>query len=166
VNTVVMTLPLRDLPADLAIAPAPAPGLRLVERSIGEGIGDVHQLKGGATEFAARDSARQQGWQGGQIFLSLRSINGLAACGMARLADGHVGLFSLRTLPAEQGRGHARLLVAHLLAWGRAQGAHTGFLQVDENNAAAIAVYRHFGFAPRYAYWQRIGPTPAQENHE
>lgn len=167
-NTVVMTIPLLNLPG--AALPAPAPGLRLVERSIGDGVAEVHQLKGSDREFAAQDIARQQRWQGRQIFLSLRSINGLLSCGMARIEDGHVCIFSLRTAPSEQGKGHAKLLVAQLLAWGREQGAHTGFLQVDENNTPAVAVYRRFGFAMRYPYWQRIGPefsmTSSQEKHE
>ncbi len=159
INTVFMSMPL-DRPIDAA---APAPGLRIVERTVPEGIAEVHRLKSSDPALAAIDIARQELWIGPQIFLSLRSINGLLCCGMARLENGHVGIFSLRTPPAEQGRGHAKLLVAHLLAWGQAQGAHTAFLQVDENNAAAIAVYTRFGFAPRYPYWQRIGPHPIPE---
>ncbi len=158
INTVVMTMPLHGVGDAAAPAPAPAPGLRLIERNISDGIADVHRIKGTHSADAARDIERQKLWQGAQIFLSLRSINGLLCCGMARVENGHVCLFSLRTAPAEQGKGYAKLLVAHLLAWGREQGAHTGFLQVDENNMPAIAVYRRFGFLPRYPYWQRIGP--------
>ena len=152
INTVVMTMPLHDF----AGAAALAPGLRLIERSIADGIGDVHRLKGSSTDVTAHDIERQQQWQGAQIFLSLRSINGLLCCGMARIENGHACIFSLRTAPSALGKGHAKLLVAHLLAWGREQGAHTGFLQVDENNTPAIAVYRRFGFMPRYPYWQRV----------
>ena len=153
INTVVMTVSLQGLPA----ATAPAPGIRLVERSIGDGIADVHRMKGTAGDEASRDIERQKLWRGKEIFLSLRSINGLLACGMARIEAGHACIFSLRTPPPEQGKGYAQQLVAHLLAWGREQGAHTGFLQVDENNFPAIAVYRRFGFVARYPYWQRIG---------
>ncbi|HEX9392027.1 MAG TPA: GNAT family N-acetyltransferase [Usitatibacteraceae bacterium] len=154
INTVFMSMPLREPIA----ATEPAPGIRVIERSVAEGIAEVHRLKGTEAAMAALDVERQQLWCGPQIFLGLRNINGLLCCGMARIEDGHIGIFSVRTPPAEQGKGHAKLLIAHLLAWGQSQGAHTGFLQVDENNAPAIAVYRRFGFAPRYPYWQRIGP--------
>ena len=152
INTVVMTMPLHEFANTAALKP----GMRLIVRSIADGIGDVHRLKGSSNGVVVHDIERQQLWQGAQIFLSLRSINGLLCCGMARIENGHACIFSLRTAPSELGKGHAKLLVAHLLAWGREQGAHTGFLQVDENNTPAIAVYRRFGFTPRYPYWQRV----------
>jgi len=51
------------------------------------------------------------------------------------------------------------MLVAYLLAWGLEEGATRAFLQVDKANAAAIAVYRKFGFEPAYTYWHRVQPA-------
>ena len=81
---------------------------------------------------------------------------------MARVQEGHVGLFTMRTAEKSRGQGYASLLVAHLLDWARGQGARVAFLQVDQTNEPAIRVYRRFGFVPRYSYWQRL--QPAQTN--
>ena len=83
---------------------------------------------------------------------------------MARVQNGHVGIFTMRTAEKLRGKGYASLLVAHLLAWGRRNGAHTAFLQVDQANEAALNVYRRFGFTSRYGYWQRLQPDEGQRD--
>ncbi len=154
-DTFMMTLQL----SDLKLPPDVPAGLRVIERSSADGIADVHQLKGSTQAMAERDAARQSLWRGPERCLALKSINGLLGCGMARVQNGNVGIFTMRTAEKSRGRGYASLLVAQLLAWGRSQGAHAAFLQVDQANAAAVRVYRRFGFAPRYGYWQRVQPV-------
>ena len=151
-DTYMMTLQLSDskVPSDV-----PA-GLRVIERNSIDGIADVHQLKGSTPAMAERDAVRQSLWRGPERYFALKSINGLLGCGMARVQNGHVGIFTMRTAEKSRGKGYASLLVAQLLAWGRSQGAHAAFLQVDQANEAAVRVYRRFGFAPRYGYWQRV----------
>ncbi|MEO8385375.1 MAG: GNAT family N-acetyltransferase [Betaproteobacteria bacterium] len=151
-DTFMMTLQLSDTKAEYDI---PA-GLRVIERSGIDGIADIHQLKGSSATLAERDATRQSLWRGPERYLALKSINGLLSCGMARVQNGHVGIFTMRTAEKSRSKGYATLLVAQLLAWGRSLGAHTAFLQVDQSNEAAISVYRRFGFAPRYGYWQRV----------
>ena len=151
-DTFMMTLQL----ADLKVSPDVPAGLRVIERSSVDGIADVHQLKGSSATMAERDAARQSLWRGAERYLALKSINGLLSCGMARVQNGHVGIFTMRTAEKSRGKGYASLLVAQLLAWGRSQGAHAAFLQVDQANDVAVRVYRRFGFAPRYGYWQRV----------
>jgi GNAT superfamily N-acetyltransferase len=80
------------------------------------------------------------------------------AAGLAVVEDGHVGLFDVVTREGQRRRGHARTIVAALLRWGWEQGARQSYLQVDEGNAPAIALYRGFGFAPVYRYWYRGRP--------
>jgi len=45
-----------------------------------------------------------------------------------------------------------------LLAEAVRRGAREAYLQVTAANAAAIAVYRHFGFVTAYDYWYRARP--------
>ena len=157
VDTYVMTL---DLGKGIAegIYELPA-GARMVERSASEGLDDVHRMRAVTPEFRQRDLQRQALWKGPQVFLSLKTINGVASTGMARIEAGHLGIFSMRTASKARDKGYATLLLAYLLSWGQEQGATNAFLQVDQANAAAIAVYKKFGFAPAYSYWHRVQPA-------
>lgn len=136
-------------------------GLSVVERSSAEGIADAHRLKGGTIELVAQDLKRQSVWRGAQKFLALTTPAGIMACGMARIDDGHLGIFNMRTASTERGKGYAGMLVAHLIQWGRGEGGHTAFLQVDRENTAAMTIYRRLGFVPQYLYWHRLQPLPA-----
>ena len=63
-----------------------------------------------------------------------------------------VGVFDLVTAEHARGRGIATMLVARLLARAWDRGARLAYLQVDANNAPALAIYRRFGFATLYTY--------------
>ncbi|MCA9910248.1 MAG: GNAT family N-acetyltransferase [Anaerolineae bacterium] len=78
-----------------------------------------------------------------------------AAVALGVLQDGHLGIYDVVTDPLRRGRGFARALMLHLLHWGKAQGAHTAYLQVVEENTPAINLYAGLGFKPRYTYWYR-----------
>lgn len=153
-DTFMMTAKIDSLAAALTVPP----GLRMIERSSIDGIADVHQLKGSTAAMAEHDANRQLLWRGPERYLTLKSINGLQSCGMARVQNGHVGIFTMRTAEKSRGKGYASLLLSHLLWWGKEQGARTAFLQVDQTNEVAINVYRRAGFLPRYGYWQRVQP--------
>ncbi len=77
------------------------------------------------------------------------------ATGLATLEDGHVGIFDVLTRESARRRGLGRAIVAALLRWGHGLGAGHAYLQVDEGNAPAIAMYDAFGFARAYGYWYR-----------
>lgn len=79
----------------------------------------------------------------------------VAAVALGVLEAGHLGIYDVVTDPQQRGRGFARALMLHLLHWGKAQGAHTAYLQVVEANTPAIRLYAGLGFTPRYAYWYR-----------
>lgn len=66
--------------------------------------------------------------------------------------------------PEYRRRGIARALTRAALAFARAEGGHTAILQVDDDNAAAIDLYRGLGFSrvTTRAVWSRSpGPVPA-----
>lgn len=56
-------------------------------------------------------------------------------------------LLNLTVAPAVQGRGHARAMLAWLVARCGEQGAHQLWLEVRQSNARARRVYLRFGFA-------------------
>lgn len=79
------------------------------------------------------------------------------AAGAARVADGLCGIFSMRTRPEVRRRGLAALTLTRLIGFGARAGARLAYLQVEADNAPALALYRKFGFRRRYAYryWSR-----------
>jgi GNAT superfamily N-acetyltransferase len=81
-----------------------------------------------------------------------------AACGQMTLDNGLAGVFDMVTAPNARGRGLARLIVHELLTWAWGHGATHAYLQVNDDNAPALAVYRRFGFATVYTYHYRARP--------
>ena len=91
-------------------------------------------------------------------------IDSIAAGHLARVSHGDAGellgyfiamtgvqelhLLNITVAPALQGRGHARAMVAALLALGREHRAAKLWLEVRESNARARAIYERMGFAP------------------
>jgi ribosomal protein S18 acetylase RimI-like enzyme len=87
---------------------------------------------------------------------ALAEVNGaVVACGLVKLEADHAGLFAVNTAEGFRGRGLGRAIVAALLAEAKHRGARIAYLQVTRDNAAAIALYRRFGFVAAYDYWYR-----------
>ena len=80
-----------------------------------------------------------------------------AAIGACAVEGRWVGVFGMRTAPDHRRKGLARRLFGALTAFGRGAGAEQGYLQVEADNAPAIALYAAAGFeeAYRYRYWSR-----------
>jgi len=80
-------------------------------------------------------------------------VDGRAAAIGLGVADGNwLGVFAMRTHPDYRRRGLARAIVATLREWAAARAANVAYLQVESDNAAAIALYSGLGFARAYAY--------------
>ncbi len=85
------------------------------------------------------------------------------ATGRAVLAGVLVGMFDVVTLPAVRRRGWGSAVVQALLVAARSQGATLAFLQVEEANRPAIAMYEALGFATLYTYHYREPPGHYRE---
>jgi GNAT superfamily N-acetyltransferase len=72
--------------------------------------------------------------------------------GTVMLEDGLAGIFSMATARDLRKRGIASAILAKLLTWAWEHGAAHAYLQVDQQNHGALAVYRKFGFATAYTY--------------
>lgn len=80
------------------------------------------------------------------------------AAGQVALDDGLAGIYDVVTAPHARGNGVATRVVARLLAWAWEHGAGRAYLQVNADNAPALAVYRKFGFDTAYVYHYRGRP--------
>ncbi|HYB31343.1 MAG TPA: GNAT family N-acetyltransferase [Solirubrobacteraceae bacterium] len=78
-----------------------------------------------------------------------------AAVGIAVDHDDLVGLFCLAVDPARRRSGLGTSLVRALLAGA---AASTAYLQVEEDNTPAVALYERLGFAEAYRYCHRLAP--------
>ena len=89
---------------------------------------------------------------------ALISVDGTPAAIGACAVDGDwAGLIGMRTAPAHRRRGLARRVFLALGDFARRNGASRGYLQVEAQNAPAVALYRSAGFeaAYGYRYWRR-----------
>jgi N-acetylglutamate synthase len=89
-------------------------------------------------------------------FGALRVNAAIAAVGLAVMQRASVWLFDIVTAPEYRRQGRGRELVLHLLSWARTQGARHAYLQVMQNNAPALGLYRQLGFRALYDYWYRV----------
>lgn len=78
---------------------------------------------------------------------------GESAVGIAVESDDLVGLFCLAVDPARRRSGLGTALVRALLA---GSAASVAYLQVEESNAPAVALYGRLGFGEAYRYCHRL----------
>ena len=94
-----------------------------------------------------------------QVFASVRRDGRTIATGRLSVADGWGGLTAIEVDPACRRTGLGTAVTAGLAARAAAHGAERIFLQVEEGNAAARALYARCGFADRHRYHYRIAPA-------
>ena len=92
------------------------------------------------------------------VYAHVRESGQSLAAGTAALSQGWASIHGMRTVPHCRGRGLAARTLAGLADTALAHGTERVFLQVEEGNAAALALYRRAGFttAWRYHYWRRL----------
>lgn len=81
-----------------------------------------------------------------------------AAIGFGDVTDGLLGLYLMRTAPNARRQGLARDIVRQLCTWGAGHGARTAYLQVEQSNEAAVALYAADGFETAYIYTYWVKP--------
>lgn len=74
------------------------------------------------------------------------------ACGVTVVTPPWAAIYVMRTEAAWRRQGHGRRVLRALARAARKNGAEGLYLQVEENNAPASALYAKAGFADGYAY--------------
>jgi ribosomal protein S18 acetylase RimI-like enzyme len=78
------------------------------------------------------------------------TAGGGAARGHAVLDGDWVAIHDLYVEPARRREGLGRAVLRELVEWGAEQGARTAWLHVEDDNAAATALYETCGFAEHH----------------
>ena len=88
---------------------------------------------------------------------AVKDVGGVPVAGGLAVVDRElVGVFAMRTARTARRQGHGRAVLDRLLAWGRAMGAATAYLQVEAANTPALALYRSAGFRRLHDYHYRV----------
>lgn len=104
-----------------------------------------------------RDLARRILGGAPALYLTGSDDQGVVGVIRAALVDDWVGLAALAVVPRARRRGVGRALTVVALRAAERRGATRAFLQVEERNESAVALYEGLGFVPaeRYRYFQR-----------
>ena len=90
------------------------------------------------------------------ILVAILSVLGFAigygTTGQAGAGLGWLGIFGMVTAAEHRGLGVGASVLAELLREGRRLGATGAYLQVEADNAPALALYAAAGFTPAYDY--------------
>lgn len=117
-----------------------------------------HVFHGGtAAQASPLERPRRSPRVASTLYATLRAEGAPVAVGALTFARGLACVHSMRTHDAQRGRGHGRQVLGALVEAAHARGMSHVFLQVEEDNAAARALYTKLGFTTlwRYRYWRR-----------
>lgn len=88
---------------------------------------------------------------------TLRLSGEPVAVGLGAVEAEWVGLYSMATLPSARRRGAATAILRTLSIWAaQLHGVTRAYLQVEQENHAAQALYARAGFATLYGYHYRL----------
>jgi N-acetylglutamate synthase len=138
--------------------PARVPDIELASVSPGEFADAVAALRGSSATERAAHRERLAHTPLAAHALVARDSGRVVACGQTLLEDSLAGIYDMATIATMRGRGFATAIVAALFEWAREHGARHAYLQVNDDNVPARALYRRFGFATAYTYHYRARP--------
>lgn len=93
-----------------------------------------------------------------QAFAAVREEGRVLAIGRVAMAGGWAGITAVDVDPAHRRRGLATAVTAALASAAASRGAVALYLQVENGNHAARALYRRAGFTDHHRYHYRIAP--------
>lgn len=91
-------------------------------------------------------------------FVSVPRDGRPAGMGLFAADAGWAGVFAMATRPDLRRRGVAAAVLGAGARWAARNGAHRMYLQVEEENAAARALYDRVGFTWSHGYHYRVSP--------
>jgi N-acetylglutamate synthase len=94
-----------------------------------------------------------------QAFASVREAGETLAIGRVAVAGDWAGLTAVEVHPRHRRRGLGGAVTAALAAAAAARGVAGLYLQVEDDNRAARALYRRAGFADHHGYHYRVAPA-------
>ncbi len=90
-----------------------------------------------------------------QAFVTVMGPDRPLGIGRAVADTGWTGVFDMATLPGSRRRGIARAVLGAITRWAVDQATPRMYLQVEEPNTTALALYRNTGFAVTADYHYR-----------
>ncbi|BAL92586.1 putative GCN5-related N-acetyltransferase [Actinoplanes missouriensis 431] len=93
-----------------------------------------------------------------RVFAHVRDTDGgllAVARGAVTGPDRWLGISLLQTAPAARRQGLGAHVVRALAQWASQRGSTRAYLQVEERNAAAVALYNRLGFTTHHTYLTR-----------
>ena len=145
---VVMTAP----SAAVAAVPAPAVPVTFADRPDEGWLGRYH-YRGRELPAGAFRLLLSAPWQ---AFASVRIGGRIAAVGRVSVAAGWGGLTAIDVAPQRRRTGLGTVVTTALVAEAARRGAQQVFLQVEEDNTAARALYARCGFRVAHRYHYRV----------
>lgn len=121
-------------------------------------VEEVGRLRGSPASQRQAHVERLSGSPLDVVPLVARDEGGVIAAGLVCVDGPFAGIFDVMTAQDRRRQGVGSALVARLLTKAWERGARWAYLQVEEQNAAALSIYRRFGFDTRYAYHYRFRP--------
>ena len=122
-----------------------------------EGWLELYRYRGERPPPVSRQLLRSAPWQ---AFGSIRLGGQTVAIGRVAVAAGWAGLTAVEVAPEYRRQGLGRTITEALAAAAISRGGLNGlYLQVDDANSGARALYRQIGFADHHAYHYRVAPA-------
>lgn len=87
-----------------------------------------------------------------KAFLFARDGEEIIGLCLAVLEREYVGVYDMIVSSDYRRQGIGQSILAHLVEWGKKNGATTCYLQVQGDNAGAISLYKKIGLRDRYHY--------------
>ncbi|MBT5514609.1 MAG: GNAT family N-acetyltransferase [Rhodospirillaceae bacterium] len=92
---------------------------------------------------------------GHPAFLTFQRDDEVLGVALGVYESAWLGIFGMQTRQSMRGKGIGSLMLKGLADWAVAQGALGLYLQVEQSNPRARALYERFGFRTVYAYHYR-----------